>query len=355
MTKESHNLRRRQSRSSIRSKGRSFAFLHFLYKFSQTQELMPWIDGAMLLSKFELYLQGTYEVDRYESLDATDSNEDRDAKFFEEQAQNLLSDRFTKDEWSEMANYIRTRRKKTILMTTNRLHSRSHILLLSFCNCQMLLKNFSQTKNKNESSLAHNWVTKSCQLWTDTETLQQSLKRYLSKQEYLDPYQEDDHEEDDTDDHQEDHHLKGDEDDNLFVEEPSDSEVTTNTSNKTNTNNNNQGSSNRRNLNPTHKLGPNRMIPLLWQDIQAILGASAFKIWQTFQRAQQEPLTHLDVKHMSTNALMSPFEVLEVEEASSVILANQPLVREQEGLLAIAATIGISSLLYGSESEQYGS
>jgi hypothetical protein len=52
---------------------------------------MSWINGAILISKFELLLQGTYQVNWYEILDATNPNNYHDANFFEEQVQVLLS------------------------------------------------------------------------------------------------------------------------------------------------------------------------------------------------------------------------------------------------------------------------
>jgi hypothetical protein len=63
------------------------------------------------------------------------------------------------------------------------------------------------------------------------------------------------------------------------------------------------------------------MIPVLLQGILAIIGANVIKMHQTLQRAQQEPLTHLNVMLTSMNALMSPFEAL--HKAPTVIHANQ--------------------------------
>ncbi len=63
----------------------------------------------MLLSKCcELHLQGSYQIDWQEILDATDPNDDWNVEYFKEQVQNMLSNIFAEDEWSEMANYIRT-------------------------------------------------------------------------------------------------------------------------------------------------------------------------------------------------------------------------------------------------------
>jgi hypothetical protein len=104
----------------VNSEVKEEAFLHFLYKFSRTQELMHWIDGATFLSKFQLHLQGSYQTDWNEILEATDPNEDRDANyFFDEQVKNFLNNIFAQDEWSSIAHYIQTRCYKPTLMTTD--------------------------------------------------------------------------------------------------------------------------------------------------------------------------------------------------------------------------------------------
>jgi hypothetical protein len=105
----------------INSKVKEEAFLHFLHKLSRTQELMQWIDGATLLSKFQLHLQGSYQTDWNELLEATDPNEDRDVNYFDEQVQNFLYNLFAEDEWSSMAHYIQTCCYKLTLVTTNQL------------------------------------------------------------------------------------------------------------------------------------------------------------------------------------------------------------------------------------------
>jgi hypothetical protein len=64
---------------------------------------MSWIDRAMHLFKFELHLQGSFQDDWQEIFKATGPSEDCDAKYFNKQVQNLLSNIFAKDEWSEMA------------------------------------------------------------------------------------------------------------------------------------------------------------------------------------------------------------------------------------------------------------
>jgi hypothetical protein len=103
----------------IKSAAKGEAFLHFIYKLLQVQELMTWNDGSTPLSKFKLHLrQGCYQIYWQEIFDVTDPNDDRNMKFFTEQVQNILRDVVAKDKWSEMANYICTRCKKPRLMTT---------------------------------------------------------------------------------------------------------------------------------------------------------------------------------------------------------------------------------------------
>jgi hypothetical protein len=74
----------------VNSEAKEEAFLHFLYKFSRTRELMQWIDKATLLSKFQLHLQGCYQTDWNNILEA-------DANYFEEQVQNFLFDIFAEN------------------------------------------------------------------------------------------------------------------------------------------------------------------------------------------------------------------------------------------------------------------
>jgi hypothetical protein len=61
----------------VNSKAKEEAFLYFLYKFTCAPELMQWIDRRTFLSKFELHLQGSYQNDWNDLLDAIDPNEDR--------------------------------------------------------------------------------------------------------------------------------------------------------------------------------------------------------------------------------------------------------------------------------------
>jgi hypothetical protein len=85
----------------IDSKSKGKAFLHFIFKLSSARELITSRDnGPTLISKFELRLQGSYQTDWKDILDATDPNDERNIKFYEEQVQNMLSDIFAKDEWS---------------------------------------------------------------------------------------------------------------------------------------------------------------------------------------------------------------------------------------------------------------
>jgi hypothetical protein len=100
------------------------AFLHFISRFTRARQLMSWNDGPTLLSKFELHLQGSYQIDWQEIIESTDPGEPRDVAFFEEQVQNLLTDIFAEDEWTEMADYIRSRCKKPKSMTTPQVFAR---------------------------------------------------------------------------------------------------------------------------------------------------------------------------------------------------------------------------------------
>jgi hypothetical protein len=108
----------------VDSEAKEKAFLHFLYKFSRAQELMFWNVGATLLSKFDLHLQGSYQVNWHKMLDATEPNNNRDANFFNKQVQNLPSNIFAEDKWSEMANCIQICCKKPIWMTMKQVYSR---------------------------------------------------------------------------------------------------------------------------------------------------------------------------------------------------------------------------------------
>jgi hypothetical protein len=51
----------------------------------QTRELMSWIDRAMLLSKFKLHPQGSYQTDWQVILKATNPNKVGDANYYREQ------------------------------------------------------------------------------------------------------------------------------------------------------------------------------------------------------------------------------------------------------------------------------
>jgi hypothetical protein len=73
------------------SKAEEEFFLHSLHKFLHTGELMKWINGATIISKFEYHLQGSYQNDWREIVGATDPNEDCDANYFDKQVKNFLS------------------------------------------------------------------------------------------------------------------------------------------------------------------------------------------------------------------------------------------------------------------------
>jgi hypothetical protein len=167
----------------VNSKAKEEAFLHFLYQFSCTPELMNWIDGATLLSKFKHHLHGSYQNNWREILAASDPNDNRDANYFEEQVENILYNIFTEDEWSYMANYIGTRTKPT-LMTTNQL-------------CGQFWHLMGTTKQLPHAPTALFPIEEQKRIFlrmfpnTSNETLQ-SIRSYMNKQESLDPYQEDD-------------------------------------------------------------------------------------------------------------------------------------------------------------------
>jgi hypothetical protein len=104
----------------IDSEAKGENVLHFIYKFSQARELMSWNYWATLISKFELHLQGSYQIDWQEILDATDPNDERNGEYFEEQVQNMLSNIFAKEKRSEMVSYIQTWCKKWGWCATSR-------------------------------------------------------------------------------------------------------------------------------------------------------------------------------------------------------------------------------------------
>jgi hypothetical protein len=175
-------------------------FFLFLYKFSRAQELMQWIDRATLLSKFQLHLQGSYQNDWHNILEATDPNEDCDANYFDEQVQNFLFDIFAEDEWSSMAHYIRTRCYKPTSLTTNQFYSRLRHLFNAtqrLPNAPPALFPIEEQKRIFLRMFPGQWIknfTNSGKSTSD-ETLQ-SIKRYMNKQECLHPYEEADHHDD---------------------------------------------------------------------------------------------------------------------------------------------------------------
>jgi hypothetical protein len=67
---------------------------------------LTWDEVATLLSYVKLCLQGSYQTNWQDILDATNPNDDCNVNFFEEKVKKMLSDIFTEDECSEMANYI---------------------------------------------------------------------------------------------------------------------------------------------------------------------------------------------------------------------------------------------------------
>ena len=146
----------------VDSETKGEAFLHFLYKFSRTRELMHWINGATLLSKFELHLQGSYQDDWSEILEASDPNDDRDANFFDEKVQDFLSDIFAEDDWSSMTHYIRTRCLKPTSLTTNQFFSRIRHLFYAtqrLPNAPQALFSNEEQKRIFLSKFPDQWVT----------------------------------------------------------------------------------------------------------------------------------------------------------------------------------------------------
>jgi hypothetical protein len=73
-----------------------------------------------------------------------------------------------------------------------------------------------------------------------------------------------------------------------------------------------------------HQRGSNRMIPVRFQDISAILGDSVFKTRQIPQRLPQGPLKLLDVMHTSMKALVDAIE--RPHEPALKLRGNQPLI-----------------------------
>jgi hypothetical protein len=180
----------------VDSKAKEEAFLHFLYQFSCTPELMNWIDGATLLSKFELHLHGSYQDDWRSILAASDPNDDRDAAYSDEQVKNFLDDIFAEDEWSLMADYIWTRTKPTS-MTTNTFDGQFWHLIETtqrLPHAPTALFPIREQKRIFLRMFPNQWVTNYDNSGKNTsdETLQ-SIRVYMNRQESLDPYQEDDH------------------------------------------------------------------------------------------------------------------------------------------------------------------
>jgi hypothetical protein len=67
----------------VNSESKGKEFLHFIHKFSRARKLMSWDDGpTTLISKFELHLQGSFQLDWQEILNLTDPNDDRNVEYF---------------------------------------------------------------------------------------------------------------------------------------------------------------------------------------------------------------------------------------------------------------------------------
>jgi hypothetical protein len=172
---------------------------------------------------------------------------------------------------------------------------------------------------------------KFCQLQniTSNKTLQ-SIKCYMVMQESLDPYQEEDLVEDLEQDTEED----AEED----AEEASDSssEVSNNSNNNTS-----QGNLNHRNLTINGSNWIQSNDPCFFP---GHLGYNWGQCYQnasnTSMRATRTSGSCLNMMRTKTNTLVSRFKD-GLHETTIKVLANQPLVRKQEGKLAIAAMIVI--------------
>ncbi len=156
---------------------------------------MNWIDGATLLSKFELHLHGSYQDDWRSILAASNPNDDRDAAYFDEQDKNFLDDIFAEDEWSLMADYIRTCTKPTS-MTTNQFYGRFRHLIGTtqrLPHAPTALFPNEEQKRIFLRMFPNQWVTNYDNSGKNTsdETLQ-SIRVYMNRQESLDPHQDDD-------------------------------------------------------------------------------------------------------------------------------------------------------------------
>jgi hypothetical protein len=86
----------------VTSKSKGKKFLNFIPKFSKAQELMSWDNGTTLISKFELHLQGSFQLNWQEILNLTDPNDNCNVAYFEEQVQNSLNDIFAEDKWTDI-------------------------------------------------------------------------------------------------------------------------------------------------------------------------------------------------------------------------------------------------------------
>jgi hypothetical protein len=86
-------------------------FLIMIYKFKRAAQALGWDTGELLLSKFEMSLEGAFQQSWTDILEEANPDAERDVPFFEEQLSNLIADRFDDEEWEGMVDYIRTIRK----------------------------------------------------------------------------------------------------------------------------------------------------------------------------------------------------------------------------------------------------
>jgi hypothetical protein len=193
MIKESQDVRRLQSWLSIPKWRKTLSF-------TSTVQILAY-SRTHALEQFELYVQGSYQNVLQEILTAANISRDRNANYFKEQVQNLLSNIFPKEEWSYMAGYLQTCTKLTS-MTTNHLYNWFPHPIDStkpLPNDPPALFSKEEQKPIFLWMFPNQWVKNfaSSQESTSDKTALQSIKCYIWKQESLDPYQDKDDQKDD--------------------------------------------------------------------------------------------------------------------------------------------------------------
>jgi hypothetical protein len=148
-----------------------------------------WDDGLTLISKFELHLQGSFQLDWQEILDSTDPNDDRNVAHFEVQVQNLLTNIFAKGKWTNMANCIHCSKKPKSMTTSQVFACLCHMIAITqqLPNAPQELFTINEQKRILLQMFCINWVMNISNAGPTTATkTMQSIKRYMSKQEALD-------------------------------------------------------------------------------------------------------------------------------------------------------------------------